>query len=79
MIFDYEKLNRVLEEEKRYFKEVSSVEQKSHQERLSELESMRGRLLKEESSGTENLKLCKLRLGILRINDFTSKRIYDYR
>ena len=47
MIFDYEKLKRVLEEERRYFKEVSSSEEKSHSERLKELEAMRNRLERE--------------------------------
>lgn len=30
MIFDYEKLKRVLEEERNYLKEASSNEEKSH-------------------------------------------------
>lgn len=38
IIFDYEKLKRVLEEERRYFKELNNSEQKSHEDRVKELE-----------------------------------------
>ena len=34
MIFDYERLKRVLEEEKKYFRELSHSEEKSHEERI---------------------------------------------
>jgi hypothetical protein len=37
MIFDCERLKRVLEEEKRYFKELCNSEAKSHVERVKEL------------------------------------------
>ena len=40
LIFDYERLKRVLEEEKKYFKELSSSEEKSHSERVRELEKI---------------------------------------
>jgi hypothetical protein len=67
MIFDCERLKRLLEEEKRYFKELSSTEEKSHVERLAELESIRKKLIEEEviSSGME--KNVKIRLGFLRL------------
>lgn len=41
MIFDCERLKRVLEEEKRYFKELCHSEEKTHAERLKELQSIR--------------------------------------
>jgi hypothetical protein len=37
MIFDCERLKRVLEEERRYFKELCNSEEKSHTQRLKEL------------------------------------------
>jgi hypothetical protein len=47
MIFDCERLKRLLDEEKRYFKELSNSEDKSHAERLIELESIRKKLIEE--------------------------------
>ena len=44
MIFDCERLKRVLEEEKRYFRELCSEEQKSHEERLKELKSIQNNI-----------------------------------
>ena len=50
MIFDYERLKRVLEEERKYFKELSKSEERSHEERVQELKSIQNKLMKEEKS-----------------------------
>ena len=50
MIFDYERLKRVLEEERKYFKELNISEEKSHEERIKELKNIRNKLINEEAS-----------------------------
>lgn len=50
MIFDYERLKRVLEEERNYFKELSCSEEKSHEDRVRELRKILDKLVTEEKS-----------------------------
>ena len=70
MIFDCERLKRVLEEEKRYFKELCYSEEKTHSERLKELESIRKNIRKEEDSSTCSIRLSKLRIGLMKLGNF---------
>ena len=79
MIFDCEKLKRVLEEERRYFKELCQSEEKSHAQRLKELESIRKNIRKEEDSSTFSIRLTKLHVGMMKLGTFFSKKITDHR
>ena len=45
MIFDYERLKRVLDEERKYFKELSNNEERSHEERVKELKKILTKLI----------------------------------
>ena len=79
MIFDCEKLKRVLDEEKRYFRELCHSEEKSHAERIKELESIRKNIRKEEDSSTCSIRLTKLHVGIMKLGAFFTKRITEHR
>ena len=67
MIFDCERLKRVLEEEKRYFKELCNSEEKSHAQRLKELESIKRNLREEEDTSTCSIRLSKLHIGLMKL------------
>lgn len=79
MIFDCERLKRVLEEEKRYFKELCNSEAKSHVERLRELESIRKNIKEEEDTSTCSIRLSKLHLGMMKLGGFFQKKVGNYR
>ena len=70
MLFDCERLKRVLEEERRYFRELCHSEQKSHSERLKELESIHKNITKEEDSSTCSIRLSKLHIGLMKLGTF---------
>jgi hypothetical protein len=79
MIFDCERLKRVLEEEKRYFRELCQSEEKGHSERLKELESIRKNIRKEEDSSTCSTRLTKLHIGLLKLASLFDKKITSHR
>lgn len=79
MIFDCERLKRVLEEEKRYFKELCNSEEKSHAQRLKELESIKRNLREEEDTSTCSIRLSKLHIGLMKLGGFFEKRVSSYK
>jgi len=79
MIFDCERLKRVLEEERRYFKELCNSEEKSHSQRLKELESIKKNLKEEEDTSTCSIRLSKLHIGLMKLGGFFDQRMNNYR
>ena len=79
MIFDCEKLKRVLEEEKRYFRELCHSEEKGHAERLKELQSIRKNITKEEDSSTCSIRLTKLHIGMMKLGSFFNRKVTSHR
>ena len=78
MIFDCERLKRVLEEERRYFRELCQTEEKGHADRLRELQSIRENIKKEEDSSTCSIRLIQLQLGMMRLAVYFGRKVRGY-